>query len=126
MAHRTSSAAFAVLAALALLWPAMSATAAQFDGVYAGQRTVVRGDEPDCIKPGATTLSVKNGIFSITYARNTFDAQVGADGSFVRTKLFVAGNITVTASLKGRIDSRMLEADLETYRCKYHYSLTRK
>lgn len=126
MAYARSTVALAVLTALALSWPAVNATAAQFDGVYAGQRTVVRGDEPDCIKPGATTLSVKNGIFTITYGRNTFDAQVGADGSFEKTKLFVASKTAVTASLKGRIDGRMLEADLETYRCKYHYSLSRK
>src|SRR5262252_1951499 len=123
IARLASSFALTVLAALTLSPPAVSAAATQFDGVYAGQRTVVRGDEPDCIKPSATRLSVKNGIFSVTYARNLFDAPVEANGSFERTKLFNAGERTVTASLKGRIDGRTLEADLETYRCQYHYSL---
>jgi hypothetical protein len=116
----------AVAVVVASTSAASAAPATQFDGAYSGQRTVVRGDQPDCIKPGPTTLSVQNGVFKLTYARNPFDAEVGADGSFERTKLFNAGQRTVSATLKGRIVDRTLEADLETYRCKYHYALTRK
>ena len=117
---------FAVAVALAVLQSASAAPAVQFDGAYSGQRTVVRGGEPDCIKPGATTLKVQQGVLTLTYARNAFDAQIGADVSFERTKLFNAGKSTVTASLKGRIMGRTMEADLETHRCKYHYVLSRK
>ena len=116
----------AAMAGLGMLGPAFAAPASQFDGAYRGQRTVLRGGEPDCIKPGATTLTVKDGVLTLTYARNPFDAQIGADGSFERTKQFNAGRITVTASLKGHIVDRAMEADLETYRCKYHYVLNRK
>ena len=73
-----------------------------------------------------STLRVKEGHVSLTYARNTFDAEVGADGSFEKTQLFNAGKYTVSATLRGRIADHTLAADLETYACKYHYVLNRK
>src|SRR5262245_43256262 len=125
MRHRKATILLA-LASLTMLPAATSAPSVQFDGRYRGQRTVTRGDEPTCRKAGTTTLTVKDGVFSLTYARNTFGAPVAADGSFEVTKLFNAGQRTVSASLRGRISGRALEADLETYRCKYHFALTRQ
>ena len=115
-----------VLVSLALGAPVAAFAADQFDGSYAGQRTLLRGAPPSCRSEGVTILRVRNGHVSLTYASNTFDAEVGADGSFEKTQLFVARRNTVSATLKGRITNNTLMADLETYACKYHYVLTRK
>ena len=115
------------VATLFVAVPTVAFAAGQFDGVYTGWRgRLLRGAPPSCNKEGATTLRVKDGHVSLTYARNTFDAEVGADGSFEKTQLFNAGKNTVSATLRGRIADHTLAADLETYACRYHYVLNRK
>jgi hypothetical protein len=116
-----------LLAAPALVLPVAALLAAgQFDGAYRGQRTSLRGSPPDCTKEGATTLQVKDGVFRLTYGKAHFDTEVKADGSFEKTMQYNAGHFTVNATLTGHIANRALEADLETYACKYHYALQRK
>ena len=67
------------VAALLVAVPTVTFAAGQFDGAYHGKRTLLRGAPPSCNQEGATTLRVKDGHVSLTYARNTFDAEVGAD-----------------------------------------------
>ena len=111
----------------ALLPPVSAVLAAgPFDGAYSGQRTSIRGEPPSCIKEGASNLLVKDSVLNLTYGRAHFEAPVQADGKFEKSLLFNYGNGNVTAKLQGQIANRRLEADLETYACKYHYVLNHK
>ena len=111
---------------VSLLLPAPLLAANPFDGAYKGERSSLRGAPPACTKEGATTLHVKDGVLTLTYGKAHFDTEVKPDGSFEKTVLFNAGRTNVNATLIGRIADRALEADLETYACKYHYVLNRK
>jgi hypothetical protein len=111
-------------AALALVPVTLAFAASPFDGQYKGANTLTRGAPPTCAEGRAITWSVTDGHISIKYGNVPITADVAADGSF-RTNVHyqVGGKQQAEATMQGRITGANLEADVESYACKYHYAL---
>lgn len=113
-----------------LLLPSIPATAASpFDGVYVGQRTIVRGEPPTCPKDGPARWDIVDGKTGYKFWAGTIPVQVGSDGS-------VKGDTTYRlpgshgglqhASVDGTISGKSLEAKVGWYACELHFSLRKK
>jgi hypothetical protein len=111
---------------LMLLPVATAAAASEFDGRYVGQGTLTRGAPPVCGPPGNTTWTVTEGHVSHKYGVASITADVGPDGSFSACSKYMHGKRADFATMKGHIAGNTLEADIEGYACKYHYSAMSK
>jgi hypothetical protein len=109
-----------------MLLPVAAPAASQFDGRYVGQSTLTRGAPPTCSPPGNTTWTVTDGNVSHKYGVASITADVGPDGSFSASEKYMHGRRADFATMTGHIAGDALEADIEGYACKYHYSAMRK
>jgi hypothetical protein len=106
-----------------LLPVAAALGATSFDGTYKGQSTALRGGPPICKDPGDVSWTVADGHFTVKWAAATLAPEVGADGSFRTSVQYTYGRTVSTATMTGRISNGVLEADIESNACKFHYSL---
>ena len=113
-----------------LLLPSLPAIGASpFDGVYVGQRTVVRGAPPTCPKEGPARWDIVDGKTSYKFWAGTIVAQVGGDGSVKGDTPYRLGGAhggLEHASVDGTIAGRSLEAKVGWYACDLHFSLKKK
>ena len=113
-----------------LLLPSIPATAASpFDGVYAGQRTVVRGAPPTCPKEGPARWDIIDGKTGYKIWAGTIPVQVGSDGSVkgdLPYRLGGAHGGLEHATVDGMISGGSLEANVGWYACDLHFSLKKK
>jgi hypothetical protein len=109
---------------LALAWaPALAAS--QFDGLYTGHRTVVRGEQPACPESGPSTWRIANGQYSYRgHLTSIVPVEVSGDGTLKgQTTYNVARGTHAFVEVKGTIANGTLEADAEWHSCQIHYSL---
>jgi hypothetical protein len=106
-----------------MLPDAAAVAANPFDGTYVGQRSITRGTESACGRAGSATLTVADGHVSREYGHATITSAVGPDGSFSASAQYMLSPRVNTARIEGRISGEALEADVEGYACKFHYSL---
>jgi hypothetical protein len=110
--------------------PAGPAAGPQFDGIYAGQNTLIRGGGFLC---GAASyperLTVRGGRFDYSFAVNPprtvpIPVQIAADGTFSAQMQYGTEEYgprswfrTAWVTVIGRIDGGTLAATIDDYRC---------
>lgn len=113
-----------------LLLPSIPATGASpFDGVYVGQRTVMRGAPPTCPKEGPASWTIVDGKTGYKIWAGTIPVQVGTDGSVKGDMTYQLGGSRGAlqhATVDGTISGRSLEAKVGWYACDLHYSLKKR
>ncbi len=103
---------------------AVAIAAGPFDGTYSGENTLVRGGPPVCSPAHRISWTVADNHFKAGwFSSTTLDATVAPDGSFNASAMYNYGRQSSRAILSGRISNGVLEADIESTGCKYHYSL---
>jgi hypothetical protein len=111
---------------LVVLPVAVALAAGAFDGTYSGPNSLLRGEPPTCVAARTVTWTVADGRVSIKYGNVPIAAEIGADGAFRANAVYQAGRTNANATMQGRIAGGALEADIESYACKYHYSLKKQ
>jgi hypothetical protein len=106
------------------------AIAAGYDGTYAGQVTLVRGDQSICGKsPLPVTKQVVNGHFDLVYdpAHHVgVNLEVQQDGSFSGDQAYMVGSQRQQVRASGRVAGNVLQAHIEGLACSRDYNLTKQ
>ena len=112
--------AIGCLALLGVAAPA--AMAGPFDGTYTGRRVLAKGD-PSCPAEDSVSVAIKGGTLTFTDSNAkdyTISFDPHPDGSFAQLSANIAGTLV---NIRGRVTGNVLDADVSSAHCQYHWHL---
>jgi hypothetical protein len=112
-----------VLCLAVAAWPALGAE--NFDGTYTGKRVLTKGSDPTCPKEDPVSVIIRGETLTFN-ASALHDFTTGfdprQDGAFGQIDTGTGGS---TVSIQGRIVAGVMDVDVSTRTCEYHWHLTR-
>ena len=117
-----------ILLLILLLLPSTPGlTATPLDGLYVGQRSIVRGSPATCPANGPASWRITDGKFAYRFWAGVIPVQVAGDGSLNGNIIYSPGHGAHNeATVAGTISGGSLEADAEWRACQLHFSLKKK
>jgi hypothetical protein len=100
--------------------------AQSFDGSYVGERSLTKGDPSACVAKDPVSVTIDGGTLTFINSsakKYTISFSPHSDGSFVQLSANIGGAVV---DIRGRIAGGMLDSDVTSAYCVYHWHLEKR